>query len=748
MKIRVFRRWTWLLGGSASLLVLVLGCQISHNSVSAQPIEGSQTNNAVVSVTETNSIPDDIKVDGTNAAPMLEADDSSPENFKKPAQTDPVLPVDLSPGVAQVAKLVQAHVTDDVILSYIRNSTVPYRPTADEIVYLNDLGVSQAVLTELINRGKSAWEPAEAPEVAQNPLPGSVTDAAESPAPAPAPATTDPAAPTYSVNAEQPVPAPTEAPPAPATVAVVPPQPVQTVSVDYARDYLSPYGSWVFVEDYGWCWRPSVTVVNPEWRPYCDRGRWVYTDCGWYWESDYSWGWVAFHYGRWWQHGGFGWVWVPGTVWGPSWVSWRHHDNYCGWAPLPPRAHFEVGIGLTFNHHRVAGDFGFGLHADAFTFVAYDHFRDRQPGHFRLPAHEATAVYHNSTVINNYTVINRTRVVNEGIGRERVATLTHQPIQPVSIRHVSGTGAETRMERVDRASHTLSVYHPTPATVSPRSGSTPGAVHTAPPVTINRAPQRTSPTSMGHPTVIAGRGDHSGAVPNSGVPSRTDGITVRRMNEPAVTTHPRSDTLVGRVSDVPGSATAPTRPTPTPVRPGTAPTVTRVSPGSGTDVSHSPSVPVSSRGSTPSPSSHSTTLPPNQSTVLPPTRSTIVQPERPAIPATPSRSVTIPTQPATPAMPTRTTTVAPARTETPAVTARPAVTETPRPAFTPRSDTPSRSTPDSRPASPTPSYSAPRPVSPSVSAPRSTPQPSMPQPSTRGSSPGSVNPGRYGSGNR
>src|SRR6266496_1683468 len=32
----------------------------------------------------------------------------------------------------------------------------------------------------------------------------------------------------------------------------------------------------------------------------------------------------------------YGWVWIPGTVWAPAWVTWTYNDNYVGWAPLPP----------------------------------------------------------------------------------------------------------------------------------------------------------------------------------------------------------------------------------------------------------------------------------------------------------------------------------------------------------------------------------------------------------------------------
>ena len=141
----------------------------------------------------------------------------------------------------------------------------------------------------------------------------------------------------------------------------------------------TPYGTWVDVDGYGRCWRPSVVVYNPGWQPYCDHGHWVYTDCGWYWFSDYSWGWAPFHYGRWFRDPRWGWCWAPDTVWGPSWVTWRYSDNYCGWAPLPPRAVYREGVGFFYNGVAVGVGFDFGLSWNCFAFVPIGHFCDPHP---------------------------------------------------------------------------------------------------------------------------------------------------------------------------------------------------------------------------------------------------------------------------------------------------------------------------------------------------------------------------------
>ncbi len=59
-------------------------------------------------------------------------------------------------------------------------------------------------------------------------------------------------------------------------------------------DSLSTQGNWVQTDDYGYVWQPNVN--DPNWAPYTD-GHWVYTDDGWTWDSDESYGWAVYHYG-------------------------------------------------------------------------------------------------------------------------------------------------------------------------------------------------------------------------------------------------------------------------------------------------------------------------------------------------------------------------------------------------------------------------------------------------------------------
>jgi hypothetical protein len=313
-------------------------------------------------------------------------------------------PVNLSPQVQEIVRLNQAHLGDDVIKAYIKNSGRAYSLSADDILYLSSQGISQGVLSALLQAG---------PPVVNNPPPA---------APAPQPGVTPLPAPGI-VSGTPPIAAPSTAPYAPPS----PPPAGSDVNFAFFQSQLAPYGAWVDIAPYGLCWRPAEAQRIADWRPYCNMGHWEYTDAGWFWHSDYPWGEIAFHYGRWARDPGFGWVWVPGYNWGPAWVCWRQSEGFFGWAPLPPFARFEVGVGLTFGG-RVVTDFDFGLPAEAFVFVPCDRFWDRDLRAFVAPRWRAPALFRASIVLNGYHFVDG-RFVVDGIGRDRVAALTRREIR-------------------------------------------------------------------------------------------------------------------------------------------------------------------------------------------------------------------------------------------------------------------------------------------------------------------------------
>ena len=432
MKSRSY--WKWSLGLALAVL----------------PFAGGHSQEALVQPTNTALSPNQPAVPDT-AAPTPAAADADPADptaeddvVDAPAQpmtTDKPLPPGVKPSapVAEVLKLADSGVDESVMLAYVTNSTSTFDLGAEEIIYLNDIGVPSAVVTAMIQRDQ------ELKALSANAAP-----APASPAPTePAPPATEPA----------PAPAPIETAPQPDyTTGDYPPAIDSTYAPFY--DSLAPYGTWVDVAGYGPCWQPTTVIVNAGWQPYCDGGRWVYTDYGWYWLSGYSWGWAPFHYGRWFRHNHYGWCWAPGSTWGPSWVSWRYNGNYCGWAPLPPAAVYQPTIGLTFHGQHVNNSFAFGLGVRSYTFVPVSHFSDPHPGRHALPHPHATQIYH-QTVPSVTIAGNSTRVVNRGIPVSRVEAATHTQIHRVGIREVNTPGAQSaRGERLEANSRTLSVFRP------------------------------------------------------------------------------------------------------------------------------------------------------------------------------------------------------------------------------------------------------------------------------------------------
>jgi hypothetical protein len=104
------------------------------------------------------------------------------------------------------------------------------------------------------------------------------------------------------------------------------------------RNDLDQHGQWIEDARYGTVWVPYSSAVGVNFRPYVSGGRWS-TTVGdeWLWVSDYPFGNVVFHYGRWVWIPGQGWAWVAGNRYAPSWVHfWVADGGYIGWAPLAP----------------------------------------------------------------------------------------------------------------------------------------------------------------------------------------------------------------------------------------------------------------------------------------------------------------------------------------------------------------------------------------------------------------------------
>jgi hypothetical protein len=182
-------------------------------------------------------------------------------------------------------------------------------------------------------------------------------------------------------------------------------------------DSLSQQGTWIQSADYGYVWQPQVS--DPNWAPYT-QGYWAYTDDGWTWVSDESFGWATYHYGRWVNLDGTGWVWVPGYTWGPAWVSWRYGDGYAGWAPLPPDSfagidYFGDGYDASFGFH-IGGDCDgfYGIGPALYIFLPVNCLCYHDYRHWYRDRHDNYGLINRTT---NVTNINVTRNQNrEGTG--------------------------------------------------------------------------------------------------------------------------------------------------------------------------------------------------------------------------------------------------------------------------------------------------------------------------------------------
>ncbi|MEO7299659.1 MAG: DUF6600 domain-containing protein [Verrucomicrobiota bacterium] len=412
MKTTLLHGWRWMVAGSGAFVLL--GCLDKSSNTNAQ-----------------NNLPNSSAVAGPLPAGKVEEE--------IPPVRAIIAPANLSPDIAEVVKLAQSGVGDEVLLAYVDKSGRSFNPSVDEIVYLKDLGLSEAVMASLVRQRTENISPSSIAD-SRTSLPNQNSSNV-------------PVAPSAQLSTSANEPAYNEPP-----LVSAPATPPQEVNVDYFENTLSPYGNWIEVADYGRCWQPTVVLVNSGWRPYSDRGRWIYTSSGWYWQSDYSWGWAAFHYGRWHRDSGFGWVWVPGSTWGPSWVSWRYTDDYCGWAPLPPSAHFDGG-GFRYRNAHVGISFDFGLHADFYSFLPTRNFCDRTPSRYYVSGNHSKTIYKNSVVVNNYISGNNNTVINQGISRDRISKVSRTPINTVALRELPKTSAPTgRADKLE--GNALTVFRP------------------------------------------------------------------------------------------------------------------------------------------------------------------------------------------------------------------------------------------------------------------------------------------------
>ena len=174
-------------------------------------------------------------------------------------------------------------------------------------------------------------------------------------------------------------------------------------------------------------------------------------------------------------------------------MTWRYSDDYCGWAPLPPRAVYREGVGFFYNGASVSVGFDFGLGVSAFAFVATRNFCDPHPWRYRVAPREVTVIYNRTTVINNFGMDRDHRTfINHGIDPGRITAVTHAEIHPIAIRETATRGA--RGEQLGRDGRTLFVDRPH-FTPTPNAGN---RGNPQPPMNRGASPRTAPPSQATH----------------------------------------------------------------------------------------------------------------------------------------------------------------------------------------------------------------------------------------------------------
>ncbi len=218
-------------------------------------------------------------------------------------------------------------------------------------------------------------------------------------------------------------------------------QPNVNVDVDVSfgnfERQLAPYGNWTYHPRWGDVWRPRTAGF----RPYFD-GYWSNTrEYGVIWVSNDPWGDVTTHYGRWAFDPRDGWMWVPGYVWGPSWVVWRSGGGSIGWLPMPPDDYYGEGPyrGRHDNFYGYRDWYGPSFSNDTFfslwIFVGEDRFSDRNYRNYVRPQREYNTLIVNTTEVTNYVTVNN-YIVNRSVNIERVERASNRRFEAVEARSV------------------------------------------------------------------------------------------------------------------------------------------------------------------------------------------------------------------------------------------------------------------------------------------------------------------------
>ena len=465
--------------------------------------------------------------------------------------------------------------------------------------------------------------------------------------------------------------------------------------VFYGSQSLRKHGRWVTVGSYGRCWQP--TGVDEDWQPYT-RGRWVYSnDDGWVWDSDEDFGWATYHYGRWFREEDSGWHWVPGRVWAPAWVSWRHGHSYIGWAALPPVALAAAGVGISsWADHR------WGIGPRAYNFVNARDFGAPSMAKVLIPRQQNPGIMTNTNNVTNI-VNGRGGIYSGGPNFQAVNNALvrsgSEPIPNVRIERRTGTKPLTPDGKFSQLTAGVLALAAPMVTRNKKPGS-------LPPIAATIAAPKFDQGWNGLPDP-----KHAAAL-QAKIASETPGLTAK--NAPAM--------LPGTLPPIPGTTGTKTAGTLKPFRPAKPTDTAFVKPGQPAPPT---GVPQPKPGQ---PVSTAVVTPPQSGKPEKPTGVPFIKPGQPATP-----TAATPPQPGQPATPTVTGVSKRGKTPKPGTVAP----LQPGPPASPTVVTPPQPEPRVKPTTPPPTPPVPAIVKPNVPAPptpepvrprKRTPQPATPVP--------------------
>jgi hypothetical protein len=189
---------------------------------------------------------------------------------------------------------------------------------------------------------------------------------------------------------------------------------------------LASHGEWIEVESGIRFWRPNN--IPHLWRPYL-IGRWIWTDDGWYWMSSEPFGWITYHYGRW------------------------YDDEYIGWAPLPPYAAFTPTLGIRFTTHWTAP-----LHY--WNIIRYHQFGSVIRYRDTAPEEYARRLIHTGRSCAQYGV-DHERIINTGVDRAIIEHRGNIRFTRKDVRELHGYAGERITKSLnDQRDEHIEIYRP------------------------------------------------------------------------------------------------------------------------------------------------------------------------------------------------------------------------------------------------------------------------------------------------